>query len=79
MAVIQAPQYILKESVTLNVDGESQTKTVAEWCEIKKISSNLVYRRRMRFMSWAESFSSENLRKQRKKQHSNFFRSQKVN
>lgn len=75
---IQAPKYLLNEIVTLEVDGKSETKTVAEWCEIKNISSNLVYRRRMRFMSWTESFSKENLKQRSKKQHANFFQNQKA-
>ena len=47
----------LSQPVTL--DG--QTKTVAEWCELRGLNLNTVYSRRLRCCNWQEALST-NLR-----------------
>lgn len=51
-----APKNFQAEKVCMN----GVTKTVQAWCDEIGIHSQLVYRRRNRFFSWAESFSLEN-------------------
>lgn len=58
-----APKYFLNEVVTM----DDETRTVEEWCVVKKIEPLTAYRRRMKACTWKETFTPLTLKQHRAK------------